>query len=70
MTKRYVIKRLGKGGYWSGSKRSFVPVSMCTFYRSKDEAIEIVTKMIPAINPSSEFIQIDTVYVREDSVSL
>ena len=70
MNKRYVIKRLGKGGYWSGSKRSFVPISMCTFYKDDSEVVDIVTKMIPAISPSSEFIQIETVYVREDSISL
>ena len=70
MTKRYIIRRIGKGGYWSDLKRNWVPAGMCTTYADISEAMETVTIKIPVISPSSEMVCIEEVYVRIDSVSL
>jgi hypothetical protein len=70
MRERFVIKRPGKGGYWSDSKKSFVPITMCTLYHSNDEAIDVLLTRIVFISPSTEMAQVEPIYVREDSVYL
>lgn len=70
MTKRYIIRRIGKGGYWSDVKRGWVPAGMCTMYDDYTMAETVIVDRIPVISPSSEIVCIDTVYVRIDSVSL